>query len=86
MADYKVALSRSAEREFLRLPDDVEERVRRAIDSLALQPRPRGVKKLRGPNELWRIRVGDYRCIYRIADSERLVDITHIRHRKEAYR
>jgi mRNA interferase RelE/StbE len=85
VADYQVVLGRSAERELLRLPDDMQERVRRAIDSLALRPRPRGVKKLRGANDLWRIRVGDYRCIYRITDREQLVDISHIRHRKEAY-
>ncbi|MCX6615078.1 MAG: type II toxin-antitoxin system RelE/ParE family toxin [Acidobacteria bacterium] len=85
MADYRVVLARSAEREFFQLPGDVQERVRRAIDKLGRNPRPPGVKKLHGANQLWRIRVGDYRCIYRIEDRERLVDVTHVRHRREAY-
>jgi mRNA interferase RelE/StbE len=57
----------------------------RAIDGLAVNPRPSGVKKLRGTRDLWRIRVGDYRVVYRVDDSERLVDVSHVRHRREAY-
>jgi mRNA interferase RelE/StbE len=56
-----------------------------AIDGLAANPRPPGVKKLRGTRDLWRIRVGDYRVIYRVDDAKRLVDISHVRHRREAY-
>jgi mRNA interferase RelE/StbE len=48
-------------------------------------PRPPGVKKLRGSSDLWRIRLGNYRIIYRVDDRKRLIDITHIRHRKDAY-
>jgi mRNA interferase RelE/StbE len=44
------------------------------------------VAKLEGALDLWRIRVGEWRIVYRISDSEHLVDIVAIRHRREAYR
>ena len=42
--------------------------------------------KLEGAQDLWRIRVGEWRIVYRIADGESLVDIVAIGHRREAYR
>lgn len=85
MADYRLLLARSAERDLERLPRVIQDRAIRAIDALAKTPRPAGVKKLRGTPDLWRIRVGDYRVIYRIDKKQRLVDVIHIRHRKDAY-
>ncbi len=85
MAEYRVVLPRLAERDLLKLPFHIQKRVELAIDRLCMNPRPAGVKKLRGGSGLWRIRVGDYRVIYRIDDSQHIVDISHIRHRKEAY-
>ncbi len=45
-----------------------------------------GAKKLQGSTDRWRIRVGDYRIIYRIVDSERQVLVNRIAQRREAYR
>jgi mRNA interferase RelE/StbE len=86
VAEYRIVLARSAERELLSLPGSVEARVAVAIDSLAQEPRPSGVKKLKGTSDLWRIRVGDYRIVYRIDDRKHEVDISHIRHRKDVYK
>jgi mRNA interferase RelE/StbE len=33
----------------------------------------------------WRIRVGQYRIVYAIDDARKIVDITRIAHRREAY-
>ncbi|MBI2878614.1 MAG: type II toxin-antitoxin system RelE/ParE family toxin [Candidatus Rokubacteria bacterium] len=85
MGKYRVVLALSAERDLQDLPRAVRERVVSAIDRLAENARPRGVRKLRGTMDLWRVRVGDYRVIYHIDDSGRLIDITHIRHRRDAY-
>jgi len=85
VAEYRIVLTSSAERDLRALPRKVEERIVATIDTLSQEPRPRGVKKLKGITNLWRIRVGDYRIIYRIDDRERLVDISHIRNRKDAY-
>jgi mRNA-degrading endonuclease RelE of RelBE toxin-antitoxin system len=47
--------------------------------------RPPGCKKLKGGDNEWRIRVGDYRIVYEIDDRARTVDVTRIAHRREAY-
>ena len=46
-----------------------------AIQSLAKNPRPAGCRKLTGSNNDWRIRVGDYRIVYEIADTIRVVRV-----------
>jgi mRNA interferase RelE/StbE len=40
---------------------------------------------LRGDDDLWRVRVGDYRIIHVIDDTQSIVEIRLIRHRKDAY-
>jgi mRNA interferase RelE/StbE len=40
---------------------------------------------LRGAKNLWRIRVGDYRVVYTVDDIAKMVDVTRIAHRREAY-
>ena len=59
------------------------ERLRDAVRSLAEEPRPRGVRKIRGADRAYRIRVGDYRVVYDINHSQNLVLILHISGRSE---
>lgn len=42
----------------------------RAIAALADDPRPQGCLKLVGYKDHWRVRVGDWRIVYRIEDEE----------------
>jgi len=51
-----------------------------------MDPRPPGNEKLRGEDQLYRVRQGDYRVIYTIKDAELLVLIITIGHRREVYR
>ena len=57
-----------------------------ALRALSTIPRPPGCKKLRGEDNLWRIRVGDYRIVYAIHDRVLIVLVVAISHRREAYR
>ncbi|HEY4272368.1 MAG TPA: type II toxin-antitoxin system RelE/ParE family toxin [Candidatus Udaeobacter sp.] len=82
---YRVVVERSAEKDLRKLPLDVRSRVANVLRSLVNNPRPIGSRKLAGTKHDWRIRVGDYRVIYEIADS-RVVRVYRIRHRKEVYR
>ena len=83
---YQVRLARDAEKELNRLSSTIVKRIFPAIKSLAENPRPRGCKKLKGLDEdLWRIRVGDYRVVYVIEDSIKIVEVKKIGHRKEIY-
>ncbi|WP_373456907.1 type II toxin-antitoxin system RelE/ParE family toxin [Chryseobacterium sp. MDT2-18] len=47
-------------------------------------PRPVGCKKLKG-RDSYRIRIGNYRVIYEIFDSELIIDVIILGHRKDIY-
>jgi mRNA interferase RelE/StbE len=83
---YEVLLERNAEKELRRLPSKVHDRIIEAIAALGTVPRPPGCRKLAGSKSDWRIRVGDYRVVYEIADSVRIIRVHRVRHRNEAYR
>jgi len=83
---YNVEFFNSAAKEFRALLSDIKTRVGEAIDALEQNPRPSGVRKLAGHTNLYRIRIGLYRVVYDINDKDRLVRVTRVRHRREAYR
>ena len=83
---YNLVIERAAEKDMQRLPEDVHDRVSEAILQLKSNPRPHGSKKLVGTAGSWRIRVGDYRVLYDIADAVRIVRVYRVRHRKDVYR
>jgi mRNA interferase RelE/StbE len=82
---HRIIFKPAAQRQLAKLPRNVGERIARAIDALSDQPRPSGCKKLAGPDDLWRIRVGDYRIVYQIDDDRLVVLVTTIGHRREVY-
>ena len=82
---YHVVLKRSAEKELNALHGTLFERIKTKLLTLEEQPRPFGVQKLHG-QEVYRVRVGDYRILYLIDDAARHVDIISIANRREAYR
>jgi mRNA interferase RelE/StbE len=49
-------------------------------------PRPPGSEKLKGSEDAYRIRVGDYRILYEVRDKELLVYIIEAGHRREVYK
>jgi mRNA interferase RelE/StbE len=85
VSSYRVALTASAEKELHRLPAQFVARIIPRLEHLASAPRPPGCKKLKGGDNEWRIRVGDYRIVYEIDDTARTVDVTRIGHRRDVY-
>jgi mRNA interferase RelE/StbE len=85
VAKYCLEIKPSAGKELDGLDNALFARIDRKIVSLADIPRPAGCKKLRGYKDLWRIRVGDYRVVYRLDDAKALVTIVRVAHRKEVY-
>ena len=83
---YNIEFSRKAERQFKALTNQIQKRLKPKIDALAQNPRPRGVKKLEGEDELYRIRVGDYRVIYQVRDDVLIVLVVSLGDRKEIYK
>jgi len=83
---YSVSLSPAAVRQFRKFPILIQQRLKQHIDPLAIIPRPAGTKKMEGEPNLYRIRVGDYRILYYVWDSEQEVLVAKIAHRREVYR
>ena len=84
MSSYIVVLSKKAQKQLDKLSDHIAEPILNAITDLENNPRPAGFKKLKGRDGC-RIRVGNYRIIYDIFDSELLIDIITVGHRKDIY-
>lgn len=79
---YRVDLaSRKVERQIGNLPPDAKAKIIEAIKSLAQNPRPHGVEKIKG--QYHRIRIGDYRIVYAILKQEKVVVIAKVARRRE---
>lgn len=85
---YKVSFQSTARRELGSLPVIMQRRIGRAVDALAIDPRPRGAKQLVGTpaDRIWRIRVGDYRVLYEIRDAVLAILVIRVGHRREVFR
>ena len=83
---YRIELKPSAAKSLARLPVDLQKRIVRAVEILAGDPRPHGVAKMAGDDNLWRVRVGDFRIVYEIHDDMLLVMVLRIGHRREVSR
>ncbi len=83
---YTVVISKSVQKQIDDLPNDVTLRVSEKIQSLALEPRPDGVVKLKGYDREYRVRTGDYRVRYEVDDENQLVQILQCKHRNDVYR
>ena len=86
MAEYAITFARSARRELENMERPLARRILAKIEEFVAEPRPVGCRKLKGSNNLWRLRVGDYRIVYTVDDSQGLVDIVAVRHRSQVYR
>lgn len=83
---YQLNLKRQPEKVLRRLSRDLRERIDHKIQDLAEDPRPEGSKKLEGYDNLYRLRVGDWRISYAIEDDRLIVLILEISPRGSAYR
>lgn len=82
---YTVEITSSAQRQFKKLPEAIQNNLIPKILALEANPRPLGVKKLQ-VFEYYRIRMGDYRVIYSINDKIHLIKVLDLGHRKDIYR
>ncbi|MBV9038911.1 MAG: type II toxin-antitoxin system RelE/ParE family toxin [Acidobacteriaceae bacterium] len=61
------------EKELNRRPAKMVTRIVPRLEALGTDPRPPGCKKLKGGENEWRIRIGDYRAVYEIDDMVKTV-------------
>ena len=83
---YEVQILPKAVRQIKALSVEVRQDISLMIQSLANEPRPIGVKKLSGEKDVYRVRVGNYRVLYRIVDKVLVVLVVSVGHRREVYR
>ena len=85
--NYQVIVVPRAEKDLRKMPTDVIVRVKESVLALRQEPRPAGSRKLVNVSpETWRVRIGDWRVLYRIDDQAHMVTVTNVIHRREAYR
>jgi mRNA interferase RelE/StbE len=86
MAVFTINIRRQALKQLERIPASFRKKIEKAIDQLAQNPYPHGCTKLKGEDYLWRIRIGDYRVIYMVAETIRVVEIHAVGHRQSIYK
>jgi len=86
MASYKVIFKPSVEKDLRSLPQSVVKRIFKRIDALKDNPFPRQSIKLAGAEQLYRVRISDYRVIYGVDKDNWEVIVHYVRHRRDVYR
>jgi len=83
---YELVFARSFDQDIRKIDRKLIPWLVGKILALEKNPRPVQSKKLKGADDEYRLRVGDYRVFYTIDDKNKLVAIYHLAHRREAYR
>ncbi|MFN4878173.1 MAG: type II toxin-antitoxin system RelE family toxin [Aphanizomenon sp.] len=83
---YEIIITKSIQKQLDNLPNNIQERVYDKISQLAEEPRPDGVVKLKGYDNEYRIRIGDYRLVYEIQDEQLIVLLVQCKHRRDVYK
>lgn len=88
MADYRIVFVKSAQKEFDKLPKNIQAKTLDALHVLSRNPYSDllRVKRLKGAQALYRIRIGDYRIVYDIRADILLILVIKIGHRSDVYR
>ena len=86
MASYRIEVTATAERQIRKLKRSEQLRVLRVIQSLSVEPRPRGTRKLTGYEDVFRVRVGTFRVVYSVEATRLLIIILKVGQRKDIYR
>jgi mRNA interferase RelE/StbE len=81
---YRIEVRPAAARALRKLDPQIRPRIQCAIALLAQDPRPPASRALRG-RPGYRVRVGDYRIIYTVADEVLLVVVVALGHRRDVY-
>ena len=86
MAKYRIEISRTAEKRLKKLRQEDQRRMVKAMVSLGDDPYPKGSRKLTGYDDVFRIRVGEFRIIYSVSAKKLIIIILKIGRRKGVYR
>lgn len=83
---YRIFYKKSVEKDLRELDIVYRKVLVTKIQTLANDPKPKGVTKLRGSSALFRIRHADYRIIYQILNDQLVIMVVKVGHRREVYK
>jgi mRNA interferase RelE/StbE len=83
---YTVEIVPAASRQLRKLDRRFQGRILACLATLEEDPRPQESVKLEGQDNLYRIRTGDFRILYRVFDTRLLILVVKIGNRREVYR
>ena len=83
---YRVRIARQAETYLRRLDEPTQRRVLERLDQIAADPYGQHAKALTGPAKLRSARVGDYRIVFAVDDTDQVVEVRLIGPRGQIYR
>lgn len=83
---YQIELSPAAQRQLEKLPLTAARSIIKKLEHLKVNPKPNGIKKLSGLDNLYRIRIGNYRVVYAVDNHILLILIVRVGDRKDVYR
>jgi len=86
MANYSIEVSATAEKQLRKLSKKDQISVLKRIQELSGEPRPNHSRKLRGQDNIYRVRVGNYRILYSIENKHLTIIILKVGHRRDVYR
>lgn len=86
MANYKIEITATAEKSLKKIPKKDIQKIVEAIQILAISPFPEGCRKLKGEEDVYRVRQGSYRIIYEVIENKIIVLVLKIGHRKDIYK
>lgn len=86
MTAYEIRFLPSVRKDIRKMPRAMLRRLQEALHGLSANPHPPGAKKIQGYDGYFRLRVGDYRVVYSVAEEVRIIEIIRIGHRRDVYR
>ena len=86
MVFYELEIKPSFHKDLKRSAPSFVPRIVAKVEALISDPLPAASTKLVNTDCSYRLRVGDYRVLYFFLADERRVIVTHVLHRREAYR
>ena len=82
---YQIIIKEKAIKQLSKIPTKFALKIDALIQLLASEPRPVNCKKLQGYEDIYRVRFGDYRVVYRIDDNHLIIEVVQIGNRKDVY-
>lgn len=80
-----MTIDRAVSKSLLTLPPKAQGKIQERIKSLRLDPQPQGSQKLAGFDTVYRVRVGEYRIVYKVEDARLVILVIRVGHRKDVY-